>query len=114
MGLDADGREQWRQFQDGGDNLEAAGGVRAAKDGLPPVNKEYYVMQGDFYTAGKFGERWMNLLKAYGVPFEKIAPAFAEFHGADRRYQIKLAALKEQEALQANNPDTLSAIALGV
>ncbi len=24
--------------------------------GLPPVDKEYYVMQGDFYTKGKFGE----------------------------------------------------------
>src|SRR5215468_3221696 len=23
-------------------------------------------------VGGKFGERWMNLLKAYGVPFEKI------------------------------------------
>jgi len=24
--------------------------------GLPPVDREYYVMQGDFYTEGKFGE----------------------------------------------------------
>lgn len=24
--------------------------------GLPPVDREYYVMQGDFYTAGKYGE----------------------------------------------------------
>lgn len=24
--------------------------------GLPPVDKEYYVMQGDFYTKGEFGE----------------------------------------------------------
>ncbi len=24
--------------------------------GLPPVDKEYYVMQGDFYTKGKYGE----------------------------------------------------------
>src|SRR5690606_9537438 len=26
------------------------------KEGLPPVDKEYYVMQGDFYTKGKYGE----------------------------------------------------------
>lgn len=26
------------------------------EEGLPPVDKEYYVMQGDFYTKGKFGE----------------------------------------------------------
>ena len=26
------------------------------KEGLPKVDKEYYVMQGEFYTAGKFGE----------------------------------------------------------
>ena len=26
------------------------------KQGLPPVDREYYVMQGDFYTRGAFGE----------------------------------------------------------
>lgn len=26
------------------------------KDGLPPVDKEFYVMQGDFYTTGRYGE----------------------------------------------------------
>lgn len=26
------------------------------KEGLPPVDREYYVMQGDFYTKGKYGE----------------------------------------------------------
>jgi nitrite reductase (NO-forming) len=26
------------------------------KEGLPPVDKEYYVMQGDFYTSGAFAE----------------------------------------------------------
>ena len=26
------------------------------KDGLPPVDKEYYVMQGEFYTTGTYGE----------------------------------------------------------
>lgn len=27
------------------------------KEGLPKVDREYYVMQGDFYTAGAFGEK---------------------------------------------------------
>ncbi len=26
------------------------------EEGLPPVDKEYYVMQGEFYTKGKYGE----------------------------------------------------------
>ncbi len=26
------------------------------RDGLPPADKEYYVMQGDFYTSGRYGE----------------------------------------------------------
>ena len=28
--------------------------------GLPKVDKEYYIMQGDFYTKGKFGEKGMQ------------------------------------------------------
>lgn len=27
------------------------------KEGLPAVDKEFYVMQGDFYTSGEFGEK---------------------------------------------------------
>lgn len=30
------------------------------KDGLPPVDKEYYVMQGEFYTTGRFGEEGLQ------------------------------------------------------
>ena len=36
--------------------------------GLPPVDKEYYVMQGDFYTSGKHGEHGLqsfDMQKAY-------------------------------------------------
>ncbi len=29
-------------------------------EGLPPVDKEYYVMQGDFYTKGKYGEEGLQ------------------------------------------------------
>lgn len=35
--------------------------------GLPPVDKEFYVMQGDFYTEGKFGQQGLqpfNMQKA--------------------------------------------------
>jgi nitrite reductase (NO-forming) len=30
------------------------------KDGLPKVDREYYVVQGEFYTKGKFGERGLQ------------------------------------------------------
>ena len=30
------------------------------EDGLPPVDKEYYIMQGDFYTKGENGDRGLQ------------------------------------------------------
>lgn len=30
------------------------------KEGLPKVDKEYYIVQGDFYTKGKYGERGLQ------------------------------------------------------
>src|SRR3546814_11624712 len=30
------------------------------KEGLPPVDKEYYVMQGEVYTGGRFGEEGLQ------------------------------------------------------
>ncbi|MBR7539231.1 hypothetical protein KC221_23885, partial [Mycobacterium tuberculosis] len=30
------------------------------KEGLPKVDKEYYVMQGDFYTKGKYGQQGLQ------------------------------------------------------
>ena len=30
------------------------------KEGLPPVDREYYVMQGEFYTTGKYGEQGLQ------------------------------------------------------
>src|SRR5699024_12365468 len=30
------------------------------EEGLEPVDKEYYIMQGDFYTEGSYGERGMQ------------------------------------------------------
>ncbi|MDO5356459.1 MAG: copper-containing nitrite reductase [Conchiformibius sp.] len=49
------------------------------KDGLPKVDKEYYVMQGDFYTKGKYGEPGLQ-------PFDmekaiKEQPDYVVFNG---------------------------------
>jgi nitrite reductase (NO-forming) len=30
------------------------------KEGLPPVDREYYVMQGEFYTTGRYGEEGLQ------------------------------------------------------
>lgn len=47
--------------------------------GLPPVDKEYYVMQGDFYTKGSYGEQGLQ-------PFDmnkaiKEEPDYVVFNG---------------------------------
>lgn len=47
--------------------------------GLPPVDKEYYVMQGDFYTKGAYGEKGLQ-------PFDmnkalKEQPDYVVFNG---------------------------------
>jgi nitrite reductase (NO-forming) len=49
--------------------------------GLPPVDREYYVMQGDFYTAGKYHERG---LQAYDVDKGiDERPTYVLFNGAE-------------------------------
>jgi nitrite reductase (NO-forming) len=50
------------------------------KEGLPKVDKEFYIMQGDFYTKGKFGEAGLQ-------PFEmekalKEQPDYVIFNGS--------------------------------
>ncbi|MBI3874642.1 MAG: nitrite reductase, copper-containing [Verrucomicrobia bacterium] len=50
------------------------------KGGLPPVDREYYVMQGEFYTTGKFGEEGLQ-----GFSTEKAVderPSYVVFNGA--------------------------------
>lgn len=50
------------------------------KEGLPPVDREYYIMQGEFYTTGKFGEEGLQ-----GFDMEKAAderPPYVVFNGA--------------------------------
>ena len=50
------------------------------KNGLPPVDKEYYVMQGDFYTAGKFGEAGLQPFDQNKAVDER--PTYVLFNGA--------------------------------
>jgi nitrite reductase (NO-forming) len=62
------------------------------KDGLPLVDREYYVMQSEFYTAGAFGEKGLQ-------PFDgdkalREEPDYVVFNGS-------VGALKGDGALQA-------------
>ena len=50
------------------------------KDGLPPVDHEYYVMQGEFYTAGRFGAEGLQPFDPDKAADER--PAYVVFNGA--------------------------------
>jgi nitrite reductase (NO-forming) len=50
------------------------------KEGLPPVDREFYVMQGDFYTAGKFGEEGLQPFDNNKAIAEQ--PTYVLFNGA--------------------------------
>ncbi|WP_116472521.1 copper-containing nitrite reductase [Zobellella maritima] len=68
------------------------------EEGLPPVDREYYVMQGDFYTKGAFGEQGLQ-------PFDmekaiKEQPDYVLFNGA-------VGALNGEKALTANVGETV-------
>ena len=50
------------------------------KEGLPPVDHEYYVMQGEFYTTGQYGEEGLQ-----GFDMDKAVderPPYVVFNGA--------------------------------
>ena len=67
-------------------------------EGLPPVDKEYYVMQGDFYTTGKYREKGHQ-----GFDMEKGIdenPTYVLFNGSD-------GALTGDKALTANVGDNV-------
>jgi nitrite reductase (NO-forming) len=51
------------------------------KGGLPPVDREYYVMQGDFYTAGAHGDRGLQAFDEQKAIAE--APTYIVFNGAE-------------------------------
>ena len=50
------------------------------KEGLPPVDKEYYVMQGEFYTTGKYGEEGVQSFDMAKAIDER--PPYIVFNGA--------------------------------
>lgn len=50
------------------------------KDGLPPVDQEYYVMQGEFYTTGKYGEEGLQSFDMGKAIDER--PPYVVFNGA--------------------------------
>ncbi len=50
------------------------------KEGMPPVDKEFYVMQGEFYTKGKFGEEGLQPFDMEKAVDER--PTYVVFNGA--------------------------------
>ncbi|HEX5220971.1 MAG TPA: copper-containing nitrite reductase [Verrucomicrobiae bacterium] len=50
------------------------------KNGLPPVDREYYIMQGDFYTVGKYGEEGLQPFDMNKAIDER--PTYVVFNGA--------------------------------
>lgn len=68
------------------------------KDGLPKVDKEFYVVQSEFYTKGKYGERGLQ-------PFDmekaiKEQPEYVVFNGS-------VGAIAGDNALKADVGDTV-------
>ncbi len=49
------------------------------KEGLPPVDKEFYVMQGEFYTSGSLGRKGLQLFDAQAMLDGK--PQYVVFNG---------------------------------
>ena len=67
-------------------------------EGLPPVDKEYYVMQGDFYTTGKYREKGLQPFDMEKAIDEN--PTYVLFNGSD-------GALTGDKALTANVGETV-------
>ena len=67
-------------------------------EGLPPVDKEYYVMQGDFYTAGNYREKGHQAFDMQKGIDEK--PTYVLFNGAE-------GSLTGDKALQAKVGETV-------
>ncbi len=66
------------------------------KEGLPPVDREYYVMQGDFYTEGDHGEPGLQPFSLEKAVDEH--PTYVVFNGSE-------GALTGEGALTANAGD---------
>lgn len=68
------------------------------KEGLPPVDHEYYVMQGDFYTSGGFGESGLQAFDMQKAINEN--PDYVLFNGA-------VGSLMGEKALKARVGETV-------
>ncbi len=67
-------------------------------EGLPPVDREYYVMQGDFYTVGKYREKGLQPFDMQKAIEENAT--YVLFNGAE-------GSLTGDNALQANVGETV-------
>lgn len=68
------------------------------KEGLPKVDKEYYVMQGDFYTEGSYGESGLQAFDMNKAIREQ--PDYVVFNG-------RVGALTGEDALKARAGETV-------
>jgi nitrite reductase (NO-forming) len=68
------------------------------KQGLPPVDREYYVMQGDFYTTGKYGEEGLQAFDMAKALDER--PSYVVFNGS-------VGSLVGDKALTAKTGETI-------
>jgi nitrite reductase (NO-forming) len=68
------------------------------KEGLPPVDKEFYVMQGEFYTMGKFGDEGLQMFDQTKAVDER--PTYVVFNGS-------VGSLVGDKALTANLGETV-------
>jgi nitrite reductase (NO-forming) len=68
------------------------------KEGLPPVDREYYVMQGEFYTTGAFGEEGLQGFDMNKATDER--PPYVVFNG-------EVGSLVGDKALAANAGEKL-------
>jgi nitrite reductase (NO-forming) len=66
--------------------------------GLPPVDREYYVMQGDFYTTGRYGESGLQSFDMARSIDER--PTYVLFNGA-------VGSLVGDKAITANVGETV-------
>ncbi len=67
-------------------------------EGLPPVDHEFYVMQGDFYTVGKYRQKGLQAFDMQKAIDEN--PTYVLFNGSE-------GALINEKALKAKTGDTI-------
>lgn len=68
------------------------------KEGLPPVDKEFYIMQSEFYTAGKHGETGLQSFSQEKAVDEE--PEYVVFNGS-------VGSLTGDKKLQAKKGETI-------